>query len=1326
MNLLKKILRNGVTIIVFVLAANGQAFSQKVNNQPTIQVNIPEPFITTWKVSDNNIIIPAHAVQYTYNYQVEYRKKGATDYIPIPGNQTQDCSISGLVNGDTIEVSISGTFPQFFMQNRNDQKLKLLTVEAWGNIVWQSMEKAFEGCANLKVNATDAPDLSNVTNLSNMFYNCSSLNSNFNHWNTSNITNMGFIFRGATIYNQPLNNWNTANVWNMAFMFYLAGAFNQPLNNWNTSNVTNMALMFANTSNSDFNQDISTWDVSKVYDLSDMFNNATSFNQNLGSWIFNTIPQEEGPSVGLGNIFFNSGMDCANYSSTLTGWAANPNVPSDLYLASGSSLKYGTDAQAARDFLTSTKSWNIQDGGSSGTNCLPVTAAPEIVIKGNGLEITDGNETPSYADSTDFGYAKVNEDSVARSFWILNTGDAALELDEYPVSFSGRSKVFRIVQPTVNTIAPGDSVMFTIIFKPTSTNLSIAEVRVYSNDADESEYNFIIQGTGGLPFVTVWKTDNNGSSNNTSINIPTGYELTYNYDVDWNNDGVYDDFGITGSITHDYGTAGTYTVAIRGTFPRIWFGNSFDRLKLLEIRQWGTIEWTTMEQAFWGCKNLTIPAVDAPDLSRVENLSNAFMECESLNQNIGHWNTSNVKNMSSTFSGAITFDKNINSWDVSNVIQINAMFYGATAFNQPLGLWNTSKITSMRYVFTGATSFNQDLSNWNTANVTDMTNMFEGATSFNQALGNWNTANVTSMNSMFKNSTNFDHKLSGFELNPDVFMDNMLDNSGISLANYDSTLIEWVSQDVFSRNLGAAGLKYCSAETSHNRLTNSVMNGGKGWTITGDAIDCAVAPPTDLSFSPSAVCMGDSVTLSATCASGVVNWYGSGNIPLGTGPTFKYKTASVGYFTYFATCKEGSEESNQSATSSGLIVRESPIASVLSPITVCEGQTINFDPNSSARIRGISGVGPAETYAWVGPNSFQSSDHYPVINSVVLVNSGVYTLTVANEYGCSATATSSVTINPIPKGIITSLSEICERETLTFSVVNTTSTDTLTYAWEGPNGFNSSLSQPSIVNSTPAASGTYSLTLTNQKSCSSVQTTIITVNALPAAPTISANNSSICKGDNAILTGTCSSATDIFRWQTPPSASGNFTSALGNTNQRTVSGPGTYKGFCESAKGCLGDVQSITITEGSNCNPANYVTITPAKPVTCPGESVTLTARGCSGTITWYGGPSTITGNTLTVNPAATSSYFASCSTGGSASVDVAVATTAVNGPPSVTTGVEKVKAVNTIVSNARVGDVNYTPAPNVTYEAGNSITLNPGFIVEKYAVFKAEIKKCN
>ncbi len=67
----------------------------------------------------------------------------------------------------------------------------------------------------------------------------------------------------------------------------------------------------------------------------------------------------------------------------------------------------------------------------------------------------------------------------------------------------------------------------------------------YNNSGTENDL------CGFSPFITTWKTDNAGTSGSTSITIPTT-GAGYNYDVDWNNDGTFDEFGLTGSVTHDF------------------------------------------------------------------------------------------------------------------------------------------------------------------------------------------------------------------------------------------------------------------------------------------------------------------------------------------------------------------------------------------------------------------------------------------------------------------------------------------------------------------------------------------------------------------------------------------------------------------------------------------------------------------------------------------------------------------------------------------------------------------------------------------------------
>jgi surface protein len=56
---------------------------------------------------------------------------------------------------------------------------------------------------------------------------------------------MSGMFIGADAFNQDIGHWNVSNVTNMYQMFHQANAFNQDIGCWNVGKVTNMSLMFA-------------------------------------------------------------------------------------------------------------------------------------------------------------------------------------------------------------------------------------------------------------------------------------------------------------------------------------------------------------------------------------------------------------------------------------------------------------------------------------------------------------------------------------------------------------------------------------------------------------------------------------------------------------------------------------------------------------------------------------------------------------------------------------------------------------------------------------------------------------------------------------------------------------------------------------------------------------------------------------------------------------------------------------------------------------------------------------------------------------------------
>ncbi|HHB93224.1 MAG TPA: BspA family leucine-rich repeat surface protein [Thioploca sp.] len=142
-------------------------------------------FITKWRTTtaNENIIIPISS-SYTYNYDIDCDNDVTFEQTGVTGNGT--CTYASA--GEHI-INIKGDFPAIYINN-SSMKDKILDVMQWGNIAWQSMKRAFAGASNLQVSATDSPNLSSVTDISNMFSGASSFNQDISSWDVSKVINM--------------------------------------------------------------------------------------------------------------------------------------------------------------------------------------------------------------------------------------------------------------------------------------------------------------------------------------------------------------------------------------------------------------------------------------------------------------------------------------------------------------------------------------------------------------------------------------------------------------------------------------------------------------------------------------------------------------------------------------------------------------------------------------------------------------------------------------------------------------------------------------------------------------------------------------------------------------------------------------------------------------------------------------------------------------------------------------------------------------------------------------------------------------------------------
>lgn len=124
------------------------------------------------------------------------------------------------------------------------------------------------------------------------------------------------------------------------------------------------------------------------------------------------------------------------------------------------------------------------------------TGLPEINIQGDSVNITDGDATAGTANNTDFGGVLVNNTSV-KTYVIRNTGAGTLSVPSIAVSGANASEFTLYGAPSFPlTIAAGGNQSFQVQFKPTAVGVRKATITVDNNDADESAYDFALEGLG--------------------------------------------------------------------------------------------------------------------------------------------------------------------------------------------------------------------------------------------------------------------------------------------------------------------------------------------------------------------------------------------------------------------------------------------------------------------------------------------------------------------------------------------------------------------------------------------------------------------------------------------------------------------------------------------------------------------------------------------------------------------------------------------------------------------------------------------------------------
>ena len=289
-----------------------------------------------------------------------------------------------------------------------------------------------------------------------------------------------------------------------------------------------------------------------------------------------------------------------------------------------------------------------------------------------------------------------------------------------------------------------------------------------------------------------------------------------------------------------------------------------------------------------------------------------------------------------------------------------------------------------------------------------------------------------------------------------------------------------------------------------------------------------------------------------------------------------------------------------------------------------------------------------------------------------------YTVTgAAGSNGCSATAQTTVTVNPRPVISAGNSRSICAGDTTTL-----TATGGSTYSWSPATGLSCTSCASPVAS--PTTTTTYTVTGTGANGCTNTATVTITVNPVP---NVSAGaNQSICNGNSVTLQATGATS---YSWT--PTTGLSCTTCASPTASPTVTT--TYIVTGTNASGCR-DTAHVTVTVGTlpsvSGGPNQFI---------CPGGSVTLQGSGAT-TYVWTPatGLSCTSCTSPTASPAATTTYTVT-GTGANGCTGTAQVTVTVNATPSVTvTGNNPVCAGGSVALTATgANSYSWTPATGLS-----------------------------
>lgn len=503
-----------------------------------------------------------------------------------------------------------------------------------------------------------------------------------------------------------------------------------------------------------------------------------------------------------------------------------------------------------------------------------------------------------------------------------------------------------------------------------------------------------------------------------------------------------------------------------------------------------------------------------------------------------------------------------------------------------------------------------------------------------------------------------------------------------------------------------AGPNGFTSTSANPTVTSSATSIHAGvYTITGtSSLGCTATAtvqvnvnpvPTATANAPLQVCLNGTANLSVSSnpAGASYSWSGpAGFTSTAANPTIASVTnANVGTYSVSVTDINGCT----ATTTTSISLYTAPIVTITpTALAVCEQSPITLTASG------------ASTYSWTGPNGFTSTSANPTVTASASMtqHAGVYTVTGVSGDNCSAIATVNVMVNPKPMVTATTVVAVnCSGVPLTLSA--TTDGTSPSYSWTGPNSFTSTAASPVVsATATAAMSGTYTVTVTDNKGCIGTASVAVTVNPAPTTTITGGPTITVCSDTPIAFTLGGKQAGETYAWSGPNS----FTSTVAEptvTASATAANQGVYTVVVTNTLGCS---QTATVSVTVNATPAGATSTAEV----CAGSSVTLTATGGS-TYSWDTGETTAS---ISVSPTLSTTYRVTKSSAQGCSI-VDVFNVTVKAKPSFAGAVAICNDANTPATST---DDTYTFTLNPSGGSGTTYTVSGSGITTATANYGA------